>query len=525
MPETSVDTEQRTMGAAPARQTQRASGKNIFETLKKATVIRFSNIVASSLPVLQKPTLESKLMTQLTRPNLSFTACNALVDKMRKADPAGWQEQVKNKIQGFDRPALATFAQALKPGNLRGCDRQMLSVLLNELETRCQTESLQFPSELKELLADMKGDKNPPGAVRLEELSRGAVNTVYKFTENGKVYVFKPDPSELKVTTKVKERLFGTAVASGIPPGAGAHLPHRAVASDIVAKLLNPQASVSVETNFAVINGQRGIVMELAGGESPVIESRMTKVISQLSQAEQELVGTFRDSGDLQQLARYLDAEFVEIKNDTLTSVKFASGFDPANAATAEGLVDLQIMDIITGQCDRHPGNYKVAPDGSVKAIDNDCSFGVNAIPDKVDVRGQRALMGFIPNNGSLMLRMPPVVNEAQKQRINDLYNNRTELKKQLGPHISDAEIAATMTRLEKLHAHINSNACYVLSQGDNFLSPEAVKLMNPDNSYWAREVMVLNPGQKGGWNNLRKSYLPDEQALGGAAATFIKDL
>ncbi len=481
--------------------------KNIFSSIRQSSlIIRFSSIVSSSAPVLNKPPVTTKLFNELTKPTSSFSKANALVDTLRQQS-SDWKGVVKDHIQKLDRKALSNCIESLQPSKLRGFDREMLQVMLSELKGKAMENSLQFPQDLDLLLDDIqKNDKNLSN-IELKELSKGAVNTVYTFTHEGKTFVFKPDPSALKITKKIQERLFGSAVASGIPPGDASHLPHRSVASAFVSKLINPQSPVSVGTQFAVINGQRGICMEMAAGVSPTVRSREVKEVPQTDISNRER--TLMKEGNLRALAGLYEVDYVEIKDDRLFTGKttFSSDFNPQSETTAEGLVDLHIFDIITGQVDRHPGNYKV-DQGHVKAIDNDCSFGVNSLPENGDVKSQHALKGFIPNNGSLMLRMPPVINQKQYNQISNLYANRNALREGLRANLSEKEVAATITRLEKLYQHTNSSDCYRLKEREGFLSENAMNRLDPNNSYLARELMVLNPDQKGSWNNLRKSYI-----------------
>lgn len=186
------------------------------------------------------------------------------------------------------------------------------------------------------------------------------------------------------------------------------------------------------------------------------------------------------------------------------TSATFEN-LNPKNATTAEGLLKLQIKDWITGECDRHPENYFIDDDGKVTGIDEDCSFGVNAVPEDVDdVRSQSALKGFIPNNASLMLRLPPVITADIKAAVNNLYQNKDELRTTLKAHISEKEIDATISRLEKLHKHINNEFdCRVVNSSEELLSPDAQKSVDTNNSYWARELVVYSQDEKG-WNHLR---------------------
>ena len=54
-----------------------------------------------------------------------------------------------------------------------------------------------------------------------------------------------------------------------------------------------------------------------------------------------------------------------------------AKNVDYSNAVTQKGLADMQLLDAISGQHDRHPGNIFIDPaTGRVKGIDNEMAFG-----------------------------------------------------------------------------------------------------------------------------------------------------
>lgn len=335
-------------------------------------------------------------------------------------------------------------------------------------------------------------------------LGKGKVNTVYKVTYkqqnpvNGEMEtvtgVFKP---EQPVAASIKEKLWGTAAGSGIPTGKDANLAGRSVASSVVDKMLFREATVSVNTRFAIVNGQKGILMDKAQGKSPEVTGYTERVVATSLEEFKKIVGD--DPVTPEFLASMLEADRVEVREGSkLVAVnKTFAHFDPNNLVTAEELLKLQVLDIICGQVDRHPGNYHVDEHGHVTAFDNDCSFGVHAMPKGVDVRRQPTLGGIVPNMGSLMLRMPKVITRSIADDILTLWNNAEELNASLKGLISPAEIAKTIERLEMLVHHVfNPKECKIIAD-DQLLAaaqarqhrPEAERLINSDNSYWAREV------------------------------------
>jgi hypothetical protein len=419
---------------------------------------------------------------------------NKHADVLKKSPD--WQKAVERGVASLTIHERIQFA-SLDKVKLRGFDREVAHKILSCLKLSNQ-------EELRASLA--------PEIITTSEknvLGGGAVNTVYKVTykstEGGqKTEVFKPDPSGLSTLIRFKEKLFGTAVASGIPAGDESHLPSRAVASSVVESLLFPGNPISVQTRFATVDGQRGILMEQAAGENPRVTKEKTKTwkISELPPAQAQALQ--KRLGDSKFVAAMLKASSVKIEGDSLVTTHTVLNVDLTKPKTLEGLVMLQCLDVITGQVDRNPNNYHIDPEGNVKGIDQDCSFGIHAIPDDVDVRSQPALKMFIPNNSSLMLRMPPVITEYIQTSINSLHQNKDALRASLKGFITDTEVEATMVRLDKLHTHIQT--CIVAKTPEGLASPLNQKRMTPDNSYQAREQMLLRQDQKG-WNDLRKRF------------------
>ncbi len=71
-------------------------------------------------------------------------------------------------------------------------------------------------------------------------------------------------------------------------------------------------------------------------------------------------------------LVMFYDVKVVEHNRD--------GGFDFENPVTQKEFADLQLIDYLTGQTDRHPGNiYVDSETGEVTGIDNDQAFGSQA--------------------------------------------------------------------------------------------------------------------------------------------------
>ncbi len=360
-------------------------------------------------------------------------------------------------------------------------------------------------------------------------LGHGKVNVVYNVTYeehdliSGQMQkvtrVFKPDQP---VDATMKEKLWGSAKGSGIPVGKDANLPARAVASSLVDRKLFGDQAVSVNTRFAMVNGQRGILMDKAEGASPKVIDQKERQLTTTMKEFQEMIGGEEVTSEvLNFFARMVEADRVEVRllpdgTPSLVAVnKEYENFSPGNLTTAEGLLKLQVLDIICGQVDRHPGNYFIDDKGKVSAIDQDCSFGVNAMPKGVDVRNQPSLGGIVPNMGSLMLRMPGVITGSVQERILALWDDAEGLKASLQGLITGPEIKKTLERLEMLVNHISNPDTCMIVRDDALIGiakdmegfPEAQRYINSDNSYWGREVYKFRSGETN-LNYLRSNAL-----------------
>ncbi|MCE5294338.1 MAG: hypothetical protein LLF94_06960 [Chlamydiales bacterium] len=514
--------------------------RNSTNSISLSSAMKFTS--ASSSPVAARKALTTgtvavKVLTFLRSIGEKLTApkhsqFNKLIDQA-KVDPE-WKINIKSEVKKLSLESFTSLVRDLDASRLRGFDRVVLSEVvetLSEIAANLPNLPAELSSNIKSLQAHFT-----PAAMSLADranfitsiqfapteltvdnpkpVGKGAVNTVIAvpFTHEGVsgVGVFKADPSTITKGKLVKEKLFGTAEASGIPVGKNAHFTSRAVASSVVDELLFPGDPSSVRTQFATVNGQRGILMETAEGKSPVLTGYNTVVIPEdayLHLLDDPKKPTDRELNLVSSQLKFRD---VKPETDPITGAVRLVGkqavfanFKPDNAKTMEGLLKLQIKDWITGQVDRHPGNYFISDSGKVTGIDEDCSFGVNAVPENGDdVRSQKTLMGIIPNNSSLMLRMPPAMTETIKNQVLNLCANKEKLAESLKPYLTDQEIKATITRLNTLEQHIKS-LCIIVAEPSDLFSDEVQQFTDSNNSYWARERMVFDPDISG-WNYLR---------------------
>lgn len=475
-----------------------------------------------------------ELSTSLSSPNPDFSKFNTVIDYFRaktdwkEIDPSlpsnNWREVFQHllieelKRNETDLASFLGHFTKMHPRDFRGFDKDGLREIFIAIDKVTDLSTQTKIYDLYQTIFARVDLINLPSE-QIKPIGKGRVGETFLLeSQDGRTKrVFKPDSFEDNPLVAVKERFWGTACATGIPHGSEAHLACRAVASSRVDRLLNPNDPVSVETNFAVINGKRGILMQLAKGQSPKVNSLKGEEIKldDYPEAWQLVSKEYGETGILsaettKKLAKMLKYREVYLtKNDAgeliLEGIRpqFAHQFNPLNPTTLERLILLQVLDIINGECDRHPGNYFVSDEGWITGIDQDCSFGINAIPVGMDVRKQPTLMGIIPNNGSLMLRMPGVITRNIKDRVDSLVQRREELIKELEPLIEGKEIAALFNRLARLKMHIDHD-CLVVENKEDLIYPEALKRMNSNNSYAMRELLVFS-SDKEGWNYLRE--------------------
>jgi hypothetical protein len=154
---------------------------------------------------------------------------------------------------------------------------------------------------------------------------------------------------------------------------------------------------------------------------------------------------------------------------------------------TAE-VIKLQLLDHLTGQGDRHPGNYFVSiePDGRprVTGIDNDQCFGklldhAAGIQHNIDESSEDMFKGT---------GLPPMIDTDMQNAINAL--TERDIRWMLGNKLSDEEIGAAVLRLESLKAHVDELA-YAgdIIDPQDWDRPDVTFRLNRDNSYIAREL------------------------------------
>ena len=162
-------------------------------------------------------------------------------------------------------------------------------------------------------------------------------------------------------------------------------------------------------------------------------------------------------------------------------------------------LVRLHLMDAISGQVDRHHGNYFVLADHAgkvidVKAIDNDLSWGNNLKMVEVFDTGWHTR----PEDAiHLPKYLPPVVDKEAYDAVMAL--NRQTLSRKMGGLLNSDEVDAAAQRLRLVQNHLKTLEAQgrVLASRDEWASPQVTRLLMERKdgritNYIAREAKTI---------------------------------
>ncbi|MDO4731924.1 MAG: hypothetical protein Q4B50_00205 [Bacillota bacterium] len=143
------------------------------------------------------------------------------------------------------------------------------------------------------------------------------------------------------------------------------------------------------------------------------------------------------------------------------------------NPAAFKSIADLQILDLICGNVDRHPGNmfYQFNEEGKligVQGIDNDCSFG------KVPISENHGQMQFLGTKDIL------VISESMAKKVLQLNEDNLDSVLDAFP-FSDDEMNAAMGRIEKLQAAIKEGQEYYNQNPEAKLTQGKLKIVKDD--------------------------------------------
>ena len=125
---------------------------------------------------------------------------------------------------------------------------------------------------------------------------------------------------------------------------------------------------------------------------------------------------------------------------------------DFSNPSLQQSMSKAHLLDILTGQLDRNPGNffYHSSEKGwAVDLIDNDLSF-----PEKFRALSPRTLENLAPVTGPTLKELPRLIDKEAAEKIEQLQpEDLQKILQEAG--LTDNEIEATLGRLKDLKQHI----------------------------------------------------------------------
>lgn len=257
----------------------------------------------------------------------------------------------------------------------------------------------------------------------------GMCNSVQKINFNDGPRIFK---EELTSDKSGRQGAWAPG-AIGIDKLNDPRYGNRNVASGLVGDLLG--TSVIVKSSYGITSGpngaQVGLAMEQAGGKNL---QQAQRVSNRATLDRHDLAGTLDKY--VEQLEKALPWK------DKLTPKALAS--------LQKQLMDLEVCDLISGQVDRHTGNYLIEVDGdkvTVKGIDNDFAFGkdnVGGVPLNSEIVG---LFHNMPN-------LPRLLSREMANKLKGLDFDR-DFAPQFKDLLTAEEIKASKERFTAMKDHV----------------------------------------------------------------------
>ena len=258
-----------------------------------------------------------------------------------------------------------------------------------------------------------------------QELGKGNVNSVQLVKHGGVERVFKEE-QQTDNSKAWAPQFMGIDVKTDPRYG------NRNVAGGVLGKLLG--TTVMPESRFAVNDGKVGLLMEKAPG----------KTLAQLLKSK-------------------------DIDEDS---------FSPkAMASLQQQLMDMEACDILTGQSDRHPGNYMIDIQGdrvTVTAIDNDFAFPNT---DNVTFGDKTRIPLVFPGMNSIKT-LPALMSKTVADRIKAIDFDRDVAPSYQGL-LDVSEIRDAKTRFQALRDHVvklEQNGC-IVSDWEKWRGPRPERL------------------------------------------------
>lgn len=247
------------------------------------------------------------------------------------------------------------------------------------------------------------------------------------------------------------------------------------IATEVFAEHHNPfTGAVETGSVSVKVDGEA-----LRGGKKVTGEARQAALDELRARQEELLAPRYTTNGVVDQasLTKAVDSNMRSFASTELVEMPLKTDIDLRNPVTQEGLANLQVMDWLTGQMDRHSGNIFVDPDtGIVKGIDNDLAFASDQTP------------------GFSNIGLPPLVPEKTAQAIElmDVAKLRQILQNSVPPsqRLTDEELSAATQRLSDLKEHIKKDNVRV-AKFDRYTTFDRARAAG-DKTYLGRHVNAV---------------------------------
>jgi hypothetical protein len=327
-----------------------------------------------------------------------------------------------------DREYKGTFDRYRKLGG----EKRALGVQINS--NRTSPEDKQKAKDKRKLLMpqidSMKGvlgdqrdgwmgrhtREESTGGKKLRALGKGAVSETHVAEmKDGRQGVFKGEGA-------LPDECYGYGVDLDHSMSSS-----REVLSSKVSEMLG--SDVIAKSEYGEVEGQRGAFMDFAEGGLGVKTLDMPENLDDESARKGSELGLLTPKGGWLQ----------------------SQGLDYSDPVLQQKLIELQINDSITGQVDRHIGNYHVqkGEDGKVTGLtgfDNDGSFAPQYEKNSDLQRDDGSRRGHT-------VGLPPLMDESQAKRIEEL--DPVAVYQEVAKHLTEEEGTAAMLRVWELQTHV----------------------------------------------------------------------
>lgn len=343
-----------------------------------------------------------------------------------------------------------------------------------------------------------------------QAIGSGAMNTVYLATW------IKPDNSVERTVLKplsvdLPEGANGADLANTIGiPNEHQMVAERNVATGKVAARLGLQ-DMAPTGNIIVLNGQTCLEMPVAPGSAPMlyVDLPIPQDDPRTNQAR-ELEKTQKGREQLERANIFKSGvdndgkSLFAIKEQTFYDFPFASSQpNDVTSGLQEGLLNLQVIDLLTGQVDRNPNNIFIKVENgtvTVTGIDHDISFGENEGKNETDLTPDD---GFPPPQWK---GLPPLMMEDTYRSLMNI--DRVAYQTDLETSgLTEKQVSLAMDRFDGLRRHardLNDKGLVVNDLSLNVTDP------NTDEQVSVSEFLTSRPYESyvGGLNRLQQLTL-----------------